>query len=102
MQHLTIEPQCDFRIVAGTKRSQVAVMVLFPGEISTYEDIQDIKSEQWFYIISGCGWARVESKEVRLGRGTMLLIEAGEKYQIVSTTEQLEILNFFVPQPNIC
>lgn len=97
MQHMVIEPQCDFRIIGGTKRSQVAVMVLFPGETSTYEDV-DVESDQWLYIISGSGWARVEENEVKLGKGSMLLIEAGEKYQIISTIEQLQILNFFVPQ----
>lgn len=98
MQYMVIEPQCDFRIIGGTKRTQVAVMVLFPGETSTYEDIQDIRSDQWLYIISGCGWARVENTEIKLSKGSMLLIEAGEKYQIISTIEQLQILNFFVPQ----
>lgn len=98
MQHITIDPHCDFKIVGGTKRSQVAVMVLFPGETSTYEDIEDVWSDQWLYIISGSGWARVEDSEIKLSRGSMLLIEAGERYQIISTFEQLQILNFFVPQ----
>ena len=75
-------------------------MVLFPGEMTP---MKHTGSQIWALVSHYIGlWVgKSRSKEVGLAE-EQCLIEAGEKYQIVSTTEQLEILNFFVPQPNIC
>ncbi len=98
MQHMVVQPHREFQMIGGTKRTQVAVMVIFPGEFCSSEDIEDLRSDQWFYIISGSGMAKVEHSDIKISKGSMLLVEAGERYQIISTVEQLSILNFFVPQ----
>ena len=55
-------------------------------------------ADQWLFVISGSGTARVNGKRYPLGRGLLMLIEHGDQHEIKNTgTEQLRTLNFYVP-----
>ena len=100
MQHFTIDHRLppDFEVLGGSERSQAATMVLDPGTSTGGPDNQHAGSDQWLFVLSGTGRATVEGREVRLERGTLLLIEAGESHEIENTgREPLETLNLYAP-----
>jgi mannose-6-phosphate isomerase-like protein (cupin superfamily) len=74
------------------------MMVLAPGK-STGEPMNEHpRSEQWLFVVSGNGAARVNQRRVRLARNSLLLIEKGEIHQIVNTGRRpLVTLNFYAP-----
>ena len=99
MKHLQLEMNDDFKVIAGTSRSQAAIMVLEPNEATGGPDNKHEKSDQWLYVISGQGRATVAGQQVDLSPGSLLLIEAGETHEIVNTskTQPLESLNIYAP-----
>jgi mannose-6-phosphate isomerase-like protein (cupin superfamily) len=99
MKHLEIRsPEGFFEVVAETDRSQAATMVLGPGESTGGSDNRHPKSDQWLYVLSGRGKAVVEGRETELAPGSLLLIEAGERHEVVNTGKQpLETVNFYAP-----
>ena len=98
MEHLQIDAQQGFRMVAGTARSQAAIMVLAVGESTGGPTNTHAHSDQWLYVISGEGEAWVEGQSVPLQPGTLLLIEAREAHEITNTGEApLETLNIYAP-----
>lgn len=87
-----------FDVVAGTRRSQAATMVLGPGESTGGPENRHPDSDQWLYVVSGSGRAVVEGATVELGPGTLLLIEAGEAHEISASEDGLlETLNVYAP-----
>lgn len=87
-----------FRIVAGTERSQAAVMVLEAGQSTGGDDNVHPDSDQWLYVVSGSGTAVVEGRRVDLDAGALLLIEAGEAHEIVNSgAESLVTVNVYAP-----
>ena len=98
MKHLTLEPQDDFHILAGTTRSQAATMILAPGESTGGPDNRHDRSDQWLYVISGQGEAIVNGQTVALSPESLLLIEAGEGHEIRNPGDQpLNMLTFYCP-----
>jgi mannose-6-phosphate isomerase-like protein (cupin superfamily) len=99
MKHLVIKPDHDFKVVAGTLRSQAAIMTLAPGEATGGADNRHERSDQWLYVISGQGRAIVEGQNIELANGSLLLIEAGERHEIINTSgeQPLETLNIYTP-----
>lgn len=99
MKHLQIKPDADFKVLAGTSRSQAAIMTLKPQEATGGPDNKHDKSDQWLYVISGQGKAIVAGQEITLEAGSLLLIEAGETHEIVNSSDvhPLETLNFYTP-----
>ena len=92
------KPTGFFRVVAGTRRSQAATMVLRPGQSTGGTDNVHQGADQWLYVISGAGHAVVGGQEVPLDPGALLLIEAGETHEIRNTgDEQLVTINLYFP-----
>lgn len=88
----------DFRVVAGSTRSQAAEMTLAPGESTGGPDNRHPESDQWVFIVSGIGTAIVEEAEHDLSPGTLLLIEAGEAHELKSgSREPLTTVNIYAP-----
>lgn len=98
MQILEIDPKADFKVIAGTKRSQAAIMVLDPHSSTGGPDNKHARSDQWLFVTSGKGTAIVAGREVPLKENSLLLIEAGETHEIKNVGDQpLKTLNFYCP-----
>lgn len=95
---LRIDGDSEFRVLAGSERSQAAEMTLAPGDSTGGPDNRHPDSDQWVFIVSGTGTAVVEGSEHELSPGTLLLIEAGEAHELRSgSNEPLATLNVYAP-----
>ena len=87
-----------FRVALGNRRSQAAQMVLAPGESEGGPDNRHRGSDQWLFVVSGTGAARVNGQRVPLRAGTLLLIEHGDIHEISNTGRApLRTVNLYVP-----
>ena len=87
-----------FRILAGTERSQAAMMVLGPGQRTGGADNVHPRSDQWLFVVSGAGTASVAGRTVALEAGALLLVEAGEAHEIANTARRpLVTVNVYAP-----
>ena len=97
MQHCHIDPKKGFHVVAKTKRSEVATMVIEPGDKEGGPDNKH-KADQWLYVLEGTGEATVKGHKVHLKPGVLLEIEAGEVHEIRNNgAEPLKTMNFYAP-----
>lgn len=97
MHHFQIEPKKGFHVVAKTKKSEAATMVIEPGDAEGGPDNKH-KADQWLYVLDGSGEATVSGRKVMLKAGTLLEIEAGETHEIRNTgSVSLKTLNFYAP-----
>lgn len=98
MKKININPKSFFRVLAGTSRSQVAEMVLAPGQSTGSSENIHKDSDQWLYVVDGEGKAIVEGKEVKFKTGDLLLIEKGEAHEILNEgKEPLRTFNIYAP-----
>lgn len=87
-----------FRVAFANRRAQAAEMVIAPGKAEGGADNRHRGADQWLFVVSGSGFARVEGRRVALGAGTLLLIEKGERHEIRNTgSAPLRTLNVYVP-----
>jgi len=87
-----------FKPLASTTSAQAAMMVLRPGQSTGEPDNEHPNSEQWLFVISGSGEAKVNRRRVRLAANSLLLIEKGEVHQVTNTGKKpLITLNFYAP-----
>lgn len=105
MQHIpTGKSRGLFDLLARTRSAQAAMMTLKSGGVSEAEPGNEHStSEQWLFVVSGTGEARIGKAKSRLKRVTikensLLLIEKGELHQIRNTGRRpLVTLNLYVP-----
>lgn len=99
MKHVeTKERNAFFDVVAGSARSQAAVMVLEPGGSTGGAENRHPESDQWLFVVSGEGTATIEGREVALEAGSLVLIEAGEGHEIACASgEPLRTINVYAP-----
>src|SRR5687768_8506421 len=78
---------------------QAAMMVLRPGQSSSDRpENEHPGAEQWLYVVSGGGRAKVGRRSVKLAAGSLLLVEKYEAHQITNTgDESMVTLNFYAP-----
>jgi len=87
-----------FRVVLGNRRSQAAEMVLKPGKSEGDAHNRHKGADQWLYVQSGTGVAKINKSRYRLKPGTLLLIEHGDEHEILNDSRGLlKTLNFYVP-----
>jgi len=87
-----------FRVVFGNRRAQAAEMTIAPGDAEGGVDNRHVGADQWLFVVAGSGTAVLAGKRVRLGPGTLLLIEKGERHEIRNDgDEPLRTLNFYTP-----
>ena len=87
-----------FAVALGNRHSQAAEMVLAPKTVEGGPDNCHVGSDQWLYVISGTGIAKVGGKRHALRTGTVLLIERGETHEIRNTGKsKLRTINLYVP-----
>ena len=87
-----------FRVALGNARSQAAEMVLAPGKAEGDAGNRHRGADQWLYVLSGSGIARVNKRRYALSAGSLLLIERGDEHEIRNTGRGLmKTLNVYVP-----
>ena len=87
-----------FRVAINNRSAQAAEMVIAPGEAEGDPQNRHRGADQWLYIVSGSGSALVNGKRYVLKQGTLVLIERGDKHQIMNSGRTLlRTLNFYVP-----
>ena len=87
-----------FRVAVGNRRGQAAEMVLEPGKAEGGRANRHRGADQWLYVVSGTGLARVNGRPIALRAGTLLLIEARDEHEVKNTGRALlRTLNIYVP-----
>ncbi len=87
-----------FKPVLENGRSQAAQMVIEPGKAEGGPKNRHRGADQWLYVISGSGVAKIKGHRYPLRSGTLLLIEHEDQHEIRNTGRSLlRTLNFYVP-----
>ena len=98
MKRATLRFGHGFKVTAGNRRSQAATMTLAPGGTEGGPDNRHRGADQWLFVESGSGIAVVNGRQLRLGKGSLVLIERGDRHEIRSTGRTpLKTLNIYVP-----
>ena len=98
MQRKKLRSTKGFHVAIGNRNSQAAEMVLTLGQTEGGPDNSHRGSDQWMYVVSGTGVAKVGRRKCKLEAGVVLLIERGEAHEIMNTgTTALRTVNFYVP-----
>ncbi len=98
MKRARLRSTVGFRVLLGNARSQAAEMVLAPGQAEGGPKNRHRGADQWLFVISGTGRARVSGRSYALSPGTLLLIEHRERHEIRNTGRRpLRTLNFYQP-----
>jgi mannose-6-phosphate isomerase-like protein (cupin superfamily) len=89
----------SFAVLARTRSSQAATMTLAPGTSSSEDSANEHAwAEQWLYVVSGTGTARVGNRTIKLREGSLLLIEKREPHVIrAGRRSRLVTVNIYVP-----
>jgi mannose-6-phosphate isomerase-like protein (cupin superfamily) len=87
-----------FRIAFDHRGVQAAEMVIAPDDKEGGPDNRHAGADQWLFVVEGSGLAIVEGARRRLQRGSLLLIERGERHEIRNTGRSLLVtVNFYSP-----
>ena len=87
-----------FRVALANARAQAAEMVLAPGDGEGDSGNRHRGADQWLYVVSGTGTARINGRRLPLRPGSLLLIERRDRHQIKNTGRApLRTLNVYVP-----
>jgi mannose-6-phosphate isomerase-like protein (cupin superfamily) len=87
-----------FRVALANARAQAAEMVIAPGDAEGGPRNRHRGADQWLYVVSGNGAARVNGRRVPLRAGTLILIEHRDRHEITNTGRTpLRTLNVYVP-----
>jgi mannose-6-phosphate isomerase-like protein (cupin superfamily) len=105
MKHIkTGKKRGKFNLLASTREVQAAMMTLRSGDASDEEPSNEHSgSEQWLFVISGSGDAKIgkrrgQLRRIKLEPGSLLIIEKGELHQIVNSGKRsLRTINFYAP-----
>ena len=87
-----------FRVALGNRRCQAAEMVIEPGKAEGGPHNRHRGADQWLFVVSGTGVAKIKGQRYPLKYGTLLLIEHGDEHEIRNTGRSLlKTLNFYNP-----
>jgi mannose-6-phosphate isomerase-like protein (cupin superfamily) len=91
--------RCSFAVLHRTRSSQAATMSLLPGTESSEDSSNEHGwAEQWLYVVSGSGTARIGHRSVALKPGSLLLIGKREPHVIrAGARSRLVTVNIYVP-----
>jgi mannose-6-phosphate isomerase-like protein (cupin superfamily) len=81
MTHLKLKFGKGFRVRIGNRNSQSADMVLAPGEAEGGAHNRHRGADQWLFVISGSGTARVNEHRYKLSKGVLRLIYVPPAYR---------------------
>jgi mannose-6-phosphate isomerase-like protein (cupin superfamily) len=101
MKYIETKPlrRQSFAPLHATRSSQAATMTLRPGATSNESSKNEHGwAEQWLYVVSGTGSARIGRRTVKLHEGSLLLIQKHEPHVIENTGRtNLVTINVYVP-----
>lgn len=98
MRSKTLRFGKGFRVAFEVRKAQAAEMVIAPGDSEGGPDNRHRGADQWLFVLSGSGMARVQGRRVPLKAGTLLVIEKGERHEVRNTGRTLlKTLNFYYP-----
>ena len=98
MRSKTLRFGKGFRVAFEVRKAQAAEMVIAPGDSEGGGDNRHRGADQWLFVVSGSGVAKVEGRRVPLKAGTLLVIEKGERHEVRNTGRTLlKTLNFYYP-----
>jgi mannose-6-phosphate isomerase-like protein (cupin superfamily) len=87
-----------FRVALQNRRVQAAEMVIEPGGAEGGPKNRHRGADQWMFVVSGTGTARIKGQRYPLKPGSLLLIEHGDQHEIRNTGRQpLKTVNFYSP-----
>jgi mannose-6-phosphate isomerase-like protein (cupin superfamily) len=87
-----------FHVAIGNARSQAAQMVLKPGKAEGDSRNWHRGADQWLFVVSGTGVAKINKRRYALKPGSLFLIEHGDTHEICNNSRGLlKTLNFYVP-----
>jgi mannose-6-phosphate isomerase-like protein (cupin superfamily) len=87
-----------FKVMSSTREAQAAMMVLRPGQTTGEPQNEHPWAQQWLFVISGSGRAKVGHRWISLKANSLLIIEKGEVHQIKNSGRRaLVTLNIYVP-----
>ncbi len=87
-----------FRVALANRRTQAAEMVIEPAGAEGGPTNRHRGSDQWLFVVSGVGQARIEGRTYPLRSGSLLLIEHGDRHEIRNVGRApLKTLNFYSP-----
>jgi mannose-6-phosphate isomerase-like protein (cupin superfamily) len=86
-----------FKVAISNDRAQVATMTLAAGDTEGDADNRHGGADQWLFVVGGTGTARINGKRYPLRPGSLLLIERGDRHEIIAGRGRLETLNVYVP-----
>lgn len=73
-------------------------MVIEPGDSEGGPTNRHRGADQWLFVVSGTGQARIAGRAYRLREGMLMLIEQGDQHEIRNTGRvPLRTLNFYSP-----
>lgn len=98
MKHLSVPYAEGFRVLIGDDHSQAATMVIAVGDKEGGADNRHSGADQWLYVESGDGEARINGHTYLLEAGLLVLIQRGDRHEILNTGRSpLKTLNIYVP-----
>jgi mannose-6-phosphate isomerase-like protein (cupin superfamily) len=103
MQNTTLRFDEGFRVAFNVRQVQAAEMVIAPGGSEGGPDNRHRGADQWLFVVSGHGVARVKDgrgqrRQVTLEAGSLLVLEQGERHEVDNTGDGLlKTLNFYYP-----
>jgi mannose-6-phosphate isomerase-like protein (cupin superfamily) len=98
MKRASVSFANGFHVLTGDTHSQAATMVIAPGGCEGGPDNAHRGADQWLYIESGTGEARVNGHVYPLEAGELMLIQRGDRHEIRNTgSTPLKTLNVYVP-----
>ncbi|MDB6087453.1 MAG: Cupin region [Gammaproteobacteria bacterium] len=87
-----------FRVAISNPRAQAAQMVIAPGEAEGGPRNRHRGADQWLFVLSGTGVAKVNGRRFPLREGVLMLIEHRDQHEIRNTGRApLRTLNFYNP-----
>jgi mannose-6-phosphate isomerase-like protein (cupin superfamily) len=97
MRKLKVEPNGFFRVLWTSPRSQVATMVLQPGQESS-GGMEHHRGDQVTYCLEGEGTVEGPQGDVHCAPGDLLTLEAGEPHRFRNTgRDAWKVLVFYAP-----
>jgi len=98
MKQTTVRFWKGFRVAIGNRRAQAAAMVIAPGDAEGDSRNRHRGADQWLFVVSGTGVAKINGRSYPLKRNVLLLIEHGDRHEIRNTGRQLlKTLNVYAP-----